>query len=86
MKRLVILAAVAAFSALALAGGTSAKTSRMSAEDQELCRLLELAHESSCVEYEAKLSGRNVVAKVLGASDEVTGSIANHPNPQSATQ
>lgn len=93
MKRLIILAAVAAVSALALTGGASAGSFRMSEQDKELCRLLELAHESTCTKYEAKLVGdRNWIEAVLDASNEATGSIAapldetGGPVPQSLAQ
>jgi hypothetical protein len=90
MKRLTILAAAAAISALALTGGASAKSVQMSAQEKELCRVLELAHETSCSEYGERLAGgRNWVKAFLNATDidQVTGGIAtDRAAPQSLVQ
>jgi hypothetical protein len=72
MKNNLILAAVA-FLAIAATGAASAKTHALSAEDLQVCLLLELAHESSCAEYEAKLVDQ--YAATATPSDDVTGSI-----------
>jgi hypothetical protein len=61
MKTILILAA---FAALAATGTAGAATYGISADEMEICRTLELAHESSCSEYEARLV------------DDMTGSIA----------
>ena len=90
MKRLMIFAAAAAVSALALAGGASAKSVTLSVQEQELCRLLAVAPESSCTEDADKLAAdRNWVAKILDTPDEVTGSPLDETGglpPQSLTQ
>lgn len=60
MKTILILAA---FAALAATGTAGAATYGLPADEVEICRTLELAHESSCSEYEARLV------------DDMTGSI-----------
>ena len=61
MKTFLILAA---FAALTATGTANAASYNLSADEIEICRTLELAHESSCSEYEARLV------------DDMTGSIA----------
>jgi len=69
MKRTIILAAFAVF-----ATGANAQSLRLSAAEAEVCRLLELAHESSCAEYAQTLTARYAAAEAA-AADEATGSI-----------
>lgn len=75
MKTILILAAFAAFSTLAATGNAAAAIYSLSADETEICRTLELAHESSCAEYTVKLIGQHAAADALGA-EEATGSIA----------
>ena len=57
---------IAAFAAIAAIGTANAAGIPLSANEAEICRTLELAHETTCAEYRAGLT-----ADVL----EVTGSI-----------
>ena len=61
MKRAFILSAIVALSAIAATAGV-AQTSNLSTADQEICRILELAHESNCAEYESTLARQYAAA------------------------
>ena len=61
MKRSSILAAIVAFSTLTATANVSANDYKLSTDEMEICRILELAHESSCAEYEATIA-RQVAA------------------------
>lgn len=63
MKTFVTIAAFAAFAAI---GSANAASPMISANEAEICRTLELAHETSCFEYRTGL---------LADALEVTGSI-----------
>jgi hypothetical protein len=63
MKRSSILAAVIAFVAIVATASVSAKTYDLSTDDLEICRILELAHESSCAEYETTVARQVAAAK-----------------------
>ena len=73
MKNLLIVAAVVAFSAAAATTGVFAQTYRLSADEQQICSLLEIAHESSCAEYEAMQAKQYAAA--AAPSDETAESI-----------
>jgi hypothetical protein len=57
---------IAAFAVIAMLGTANAASTTLSANEAEICRTLELAHETSCAEYRAGL-----IADAL----EETGSI-----------
>lgn len=65
MKTIMTFAAIAAF--WAMAGNASAANYSLSPDEIEVCRTLEMAHESSCAEYGAKLAAD---------SADMTGSVA----------
>ena len=80
MKTFVTLAALAALSTMAVPGSADATTYVLSPEDFEVCRMLELAHESSCAEYEGKLLRDQALAEAVEAL-EATGSTTRAPAP-----
>jgi hypothetical protein len=79
MKNIVTIAAFAALAALAAPGTASAYT--LSPDDYEVCRVLELAHESTCAEYEGKLRDQALADAI--DSLEATGSTTRAPAPAS---
>jgi hypothetical protein len=77
MKRTIILAAFAATASIALVGGAGAASSfQLSTEEFKTCLVLELAHETTCAEYEAKLMREYAAAQASTNDDDVTGGIA----------
>lgn len=63
MKRYSIVAAMIALATIAATASVSAKTYDLSSDDLEICRILELAHESSCTEYEITVARQVATAE-----------------------
>ena len=68
MKRYFILAAIAAFPTVATAASVPARAYNLSTDELAICQVLELAHESSCAEYELILARQLVATAETEAS------------------